>query len=147
MGVCSSFLESRRLLKEACVKRAIFRFTDTVNAVCVKVYDGDTIHVLRKYGKEYIKLSVRIWGIDCPEIRTTTGEKTSQTGSYEARDFLAALLLNKIVKLECKGNDKYGRTLAKIEINGMDVSKLMIEKGYACEYYGGQKGDTFQCAK
>lgn len=107
----------------------------------IKVYDGDTITiigpVLNALNKTVHKFSIRIRGIDCPEIRTkNTDEKYV---SIKARDYARELLMGKIVKLTDISFDKYGRILAKVLINDVDFSMLICEERLAVKYYGGSK--------
>ena len=49
------------------------------------------------------------------------------------------MILNKIVFLELEEEDKYGRLLANIYIDGLDLNEYLIEKNYAYRYEGGTK--------
>jgi len=108
----------------------------TIAKVC-KVYDGDTITTIFKYKGEYNKWSIRIYGIDTPEIRTSNVEE--KAAGIAARDFLQDRILNKIVRLECKEFDKYGRLLANVFFEDQNISETMIEQNMAKPYFGGKK--------
>lgn len=122
--------------------------------VC-SVYDGDTIriivplktHVFSMRGPNAIdassdsnksnivnfhEIKVRLAGIDSPELKT-------DVNGFESRDYLMSLVLNKIVRVEILGQDKYGRFLGNVYCNGQHINKLMIEQGHAVEYYGKTK--------
>lgn len=103
----------------------------------VSCYDGDTCTVLFRWKKQDIKLSCRIYGIDTPELRTKNEEEKKK--AIEARDFLSNLILKKIIFINFMKYDKYGRPLVKLFVNNKDVSKIMIDNGFAKEYYGGAK--------
>jgi endonuclease YncB( thermonuclease family) len=108
-------------------------------AKCVKVYDGDTCHCVFFFHDVAIKFSVRLLGIDTPELKTGSHREEAKI----ARDALVELILNKIVKLHCHGWDKYGRLLGDIEtMDGINVSAYMLERGYAVRYDGGKKNIT-----
>lgn len=107
------------------------------NAKVIKVYDGDTIWVAIKYNHKYVKIKVRLLGIDTPEIRTKSLEEKEK--GILARDYLSNLILNKIVKLHCDKFDKYGRLLGKIYFKNKCVNDTMIDKGYGVSYDGGSK--------
>jgi len=49
------------------------------------------------------------------------------------------MILNKIVYLELEGEDKYGRILANIFINNINLNQYLIENKYAYKYEGGKK--------
>ncbi|MGB3457209.1 MAG: thermonuclease family protein, partial [Litorimonas sp.] len=58
----------------------------------------------------------------------------------EATEKLKSMVLGKVIKLECKGFDKYGRLLAEAyydidkQSGGTSVSDAMIEGGFAIPY-------------
>lgn len=102
------------------------------------VHDGDTIRT-----KNFTE-SIRILYIDAPEISPRVN-KTDYYG-YEARDFLKNEILNKNVKLKCKGKDKYERNLCEIypmDANTNDTKTSynyqMVRNGYACPFMNEKK--------
>ena len=110
----------------------------------IKVYDGDTITIVTALHngdltpvRELYKFNVRILGIDTPELKSkNTVEKEL---GIMARDALAALVMNKVLKLENIAYDKYGRILCNLYLNDVDISKWLIENNYATPYSGGTK--------
>jgi endonuclease YncB( thermonuclease family) len=115
----------------------------------LSVYDGDTMTLAIPFQGRPYKFSVRMEGIDTPEIKGDDKER-----ALEARDRLIELITGKrnagkevfknsvyLVWFECSGFDKYRRLLGKVysapsKTNFTDV--LIAEKhGYA--YYGGTK--------
>ena len=109
----------------------------TKAAKVVKVYDGDTITVVFKHNDEYNKWNCRIYGIDTPEIKTKNAEEKKQ--AIIVRDYLRDKILDKIVKIECLGFDKYGRLLANVFYNDKNIADAMIENNFAKAYFGGTK--------
>jgi len=105
----------------------------------IKVYDGDTITIATKLHEisPVYRFSVRLNGIDTPEIKTHS--KTEKDLAIKARDFLSGMILDKIVELKNISTEKYGRILADVYFEGYSINALMIEKGYAVEYNGGKK--------
>ena len=101
------------------------------------VYDGDTCKVVFKYKDEYIKWNCRIMGVDTPELRTRN-LKEKECG-YFVRDKVREKMLNKIVKVNCKEFDKYGRLLVDITINDCNLTEWLITNKYAYAYGGGKK--------
>ncbi|MDD4743637.1 MAG: thermonuclease family protein [Eubacteriales bacterium] len=79
----------------------------------VRVIDGDTVRVQNASGE---RLTVRIIGIDCPEL---DGEPFAE----EARRRAEELVLNQTVFLERDngGEDRYGRLLRYVWLNVPDV--------------------------
>ncbi len=96
------------------------------------VHDGDTVicHVLMhpNEGGELHEVSVRVEGINAPELNTAAGTA--------AKAHAAALLPpDTQVMLVARKRDKYGRFLARIVLpSGEDFSSLMIAAGHAVPY-------------
>jgi len=101
--------------------------------VVISVHDGDTIRT------KNLNESIRLLYINAPEVPPAV--KKANFYGYEARDFLRDQILNKQVKLKCKGKDKYNRNLCEIypvDANTDDITQsynyLMIANGYACPF-------------
>lgn len=107
-------------------------------AKITSIYDGDTCKACFALDNKMFIWNCRLAGVDTPEIRTqNTQEKEF---GYFVRDELRKLILGKIVMLYCGEFDKYGRLLIKLECSdGTEVSKWLIDQGYAFEYNGGTK--------
>lgn len=106
----------------------------------VKVYDGDTITIATKLPYEnspYYRFSVRLKGIDCPEMKTKN--KDEKDCATIARDFLREVLMNKMIILKEIELEKYGRILANVYLNEQNISLLLCEKKLAVKYDGGTK--------
>ncbi len=92
-----------------------------------QVTDGDTI-VLTSGEK------IRYLLIDTPE---STTEK--ECFGAEASEFNRSLVQGKTVALrygpECK--DRYDRLLAFVTVDGREVNRLLVERGYACTFFIG----------
>lgn len=109
----------------------------TVNAKCVKVYDGDTatFAFAPYYNGSPRTFSCRFIGYNSAEIRTKNTEEKQK--AIAARDYLSDLILNKIVKLELGSFDKYGRILVQVYlIDGLNVNSEMLKRGYGFPYDG-----------
>jgi len=109
----------------------------TVQAKVVKVYDGDTIHVVFKLFDSFYKWNCRIAHVDTPELRTKNEEEKKK--GYEVRDKLRELILNKVVRMNCMEFDKYGRLLVEIYLDDIHINEWLITNGYARKYEGGTK--------
>jgi len=97
----------------------------------IKVHDGDTI----RCGTE----RVRLLDIDAPELpgspkcegyRAARAWCDFDTG-YKSRDALREFLAQGPVGLHRQGKDKYGRTLAVVEVNGQSAGQYLISLGLA----------------
>ena len=109
-------------------------------AKVVKVYDGDTITVatpLHFDNSPIYRFSVRLRGIDCPEIRTKNDNE--KTCGKKAKQIMMDQVLNKVVTFENVDYDKYGRILADVFINGVNITQTLLEQRLAVEYNGGKK--------
>lgn len=125
-------------LSSATCEVKFFTITGDHDAKIVKVYDGDTVHaVFNPFGTGLCKFSVRLNGVDTPELRTSDPQE--KIAAVQARDVLSELILNKIVKLNCSGFDKYGRLLATIYCDNQCINNKLIYDGLANKYDGGTK--------
>ena len=106
----------------------------------IKCYDGDTITIatyLPIPESPLYKFSVRLIGIDCPEIR---GKNDSEkTCAKLAKKFIEDKLLGNIITLENVDLEKYGRILADVVYNGENLGDLLVENRLAVRYDGGSK--------
>ena len=106
----------------------------------IKCYDADTITIASKlpYKESPLyRLSVRLTGIDAPEIKGKSEEEKEL--AKQARDFVSNLILNKYVRLENVESEKYGRILADVYIGDVHLNDLLIRERYAVKYGGGTK--------
>lgn len=109
----------------------LFLFSATVFGknprVVTYVYDGDTI----KVGEE----TVRLLGVDAPEVAWKKYGKKGECYGPEAKAYLEKRVLGKRVKLQsdpkADSRDKYGRTLAYVSIRGRLINQELIRQGYA----------------
>jgi endonuclease YncB( thermonuclease family) len=92
-------------------------------ATVVRVIDGDTIEI--ENGQK-----VRMLGINTPE--------KSQTFSGEATEFLKSQVLDKEVRLEIHGTDRYGRFLGYVFVGGQNVNEQILWEGFGTLYYYGR---------
>ncbi|BAW31110.1 MAG TPA: thermonuclease family protein [Methanothermobacter sp.] len=86
---------------------------------CYHVVDGDTIDV-EGIGR------IRFVGVNTPE--------RGQPGYQEAKDFVEEMCLGKTVYLDiddAKKYDKYGRILAIVYVNGINLNAELLKRGYA----------------
>ncbi len=97
----------------------------------ISVYDGDTIRL----GDERI----RIIGLDTPEL----GHRAECEGEARAAERAKQALIGEIahgnVALHRQGTDRYGRTLARVTVDGRDVAATLIAQGLARPYAGGRR--------
>lgn len=104
------------------------------SAKVVGVSDGDTITVLRQ-GNEQVK--VRLYGIDAPE--------SSQPHGKASKANLSDMVFGKVVEIEPTDTDRYGRTVGRVIVGGVDANAEQIKAGYAWLYRQYCKGSL--CSK
>lgn len=113
-----------------------------VRAHVLKVIDGDTVRASAQiWIGQTITISVRLRGIDAPEIGSHAHCAFERDKADEAKAYLASLIEGRTVHLSDIANDRYGgRVDARIGLDdGSDVSALMLKKGLAMSYDGGHK--------
>lgn len=113
----------------------------SVAYVC-KVYDGDTFTIATKFPWDKVnvyRFSVRVKGIDCPEMKTT--DMNEKEVALLAKAELVSLVQsnNNWVVLENIIYDKYGRLCADVYIGETHLAEYMIKKRLAVAYDGGTK--------
>jgi len=97
----------------------------------VGITDGDTLTLLTA-DKEQIK--IRVAEIDAPERRQPYGTR--------ARQKLSELVFDKDVVVKVQVVDRYGRTVGRIYVDGIDVSAEMVHSGVAWVYRKYAKDDN-----
>ena len=87
-------------------------------------YDGDTCTTTE--GEK-----IRLACIDTPELR---GSRADPIPAKEARDFLNDLVAGRRVSIRRITTDRYGRTVAELSVDGVNVQQLMVVNGLASIY-------------
>jgi len=108
----------------------------------IKVYDADTITIASKlpYDESPLyRLSVRLNGIDTPEMKGKDVSSEEKEAAKAAREFVYNLVFNKYVRLENVESEKYGRILADVYIGDIHLNDLLLKERYAVKYDGGTK--------
>jgi len=110
-------------------------------AKVIAVFDGDTVLILRHCERAESGASgsaqssscsggpaikVRLAEIDAPEKEQVFGETSKRS--------LAGMVLDKQVKVSSQAVDKYGRMVAHLSVDGLNVNAEQIRRGMAWEY-------------
>ncbi len=96
---------------------------ETLTGRVVGIADGDTITVLDANRQQH---KIRLAGIDAPEKAQPFGDRSKQS--------LSTLVFDKQVVVESNKQDRYGRTVGKVLINGSDSNLAQVKAGMAWWY-------------
>ena len=89
----------------------------------VGVADGDTITILDNTNTQY---KIRLAGIDAPEKKQPFGNVSKKS--------LSDLVYGKQVTIDWNKQDRYGRTVGKVLIDGVDANLEQVKRGFAWFY-------------
>jgi micrococcal nuclease len=91
-----------------------------VSGKVVRIRDGDSIVVL----VDGAGVEVRLDGVDAPELAQPFGRR--------AKGFTSEQVFDRQVRLDLRGKDTYGRTLAEVFLpDGRSLNRELISAGYA----------------
>lgn len=101
------------------------------NARIIAVLDGDTVLVRRGGGT----VKIRLAEIDAPEVAhagvgTPVPQKAQPYGE-DSRRSLSAMVLGKQVDVVTLAVDQYGRLIAKLSMDGLEVNAEQVRRGMA----------------
>jgi len=113
-------------------------------AKCVRVYDGDTAHFAFGFpdsnDHDHIyRFRCRMSNYNSAEIKSKSPDEREM--AQKSKKALEDLILDKLVILDIREFDKYGRPLIIIEtLDKINVNEFMVKNGYGKPYNGsGQK--------
>lgn len=89
----------------------------------VYVSDGDTFRMLSWQGE---KITIRVEGIDCPEM--------TQPFGLEAKEFVVKEILDQQVTIQILKEDRYGRKVARVFYRGKQLEHELLKRGLAWHY-------------
>ena len=115
-------------------------FGDYQNPIYVRNYDGDTITFNLPDLHPIIgeKISVRVNGIDTPEIKGNCEKEKYK--AQQAKEMVAEILKDaEQITLKNMERGKYFRIAADVLIDGEDLGDMLVEAGVAVRYDGGKK--------
>jgi len=115
----------------------------TYDAQIVRVNDGDTVVIAAPFLPAPLKpeLAVRIYGVDTPEkgfrAQCPTEDQRGQAATAFTKNAVAQSQKRQVVLY---GWDKFGgRVLGDLILNGVSLRAMLIQNGFAREYYGEAK--------
>ena len=89
-----------------------------------RCYDGDTCTSTE--GEK-----IRLACIDTPELR---GKRADPIPAKAARDYLNGLVAGEEVSIRRITKDRYGRTVAELSKDGVNIQERLVDKGFASVY-------------
>lgn len=105
---------------------------ETLTGYVIDITDGDTITVLDSSRKQH---KIRLAGIDAPEkALSEKAPDTAQPFGEKSKQNLAKLVFNKNVTVDWSKLDRYGRTVGKVMVNGLDANLAQVKAGMAWWY-------------
>ncbi len=123
---------------------------DFTEAKVLKVYDGDSMTIGAFFNGSFVRLKVRVFGVDCDEIKG--GTEITRRNAKLAKQFVEKQVLNKIIGINVlngkkyngkKMSEKYNRLLAIITTpDGKNLADELIAANLARSYFGGRKDNT-----
>lgn len=96
---------------------------ETIAGKVVGVADGDTVTVLDATKTQH---KIRLSGIDAPENAQPFGQRSKEN--------LSRLVFGKQVEVVTEKMDRYGRSVGKIRVGGVDANLEQISAGLAWHY-------------
>lgn len=90
--------------------------------VVMRIQDGDSFQVRRDHRTE----SIRLYGIDCPEYQ--------QPGGQKAKKLTSSLVKGRRVDILPMDTDRYGRTVAIVQVGGLVLNAELVRMGWAWVY-------------
>lgn len=97
------------------------------------VSDGDSLKVRCEPAQGPRTLTLRVAQIDAPELRQAFGR--------QSRRALAALCQRQRARVEVLEQDVYGRSVARVRCQGVDVAQAQVRAGMAWVAPGYVRGD------
>ena len=103
---------------------------DAIPPAEIRVIDGDTFRA----GRE----TIRIENIDTPEVGNRAECDSERLLARHASDAMRRIMASASgpVQIMRNGKDRFGRTLARVTINGQDIGEQMVAAGFAVPWSG-----------
>lgn len=112
----------------------MYEFGHAYDVEVTRVIDGDTfvgdVHAHIMDSEISLRnIYFRMLDINAPE---KTG-KTKAAG-LASKAFLEGMILGKVVQVDAHSHDSFGRKLARVYYQGVNINNLMLINGYAVPY-------------
>lgn len=93
---------------------------ESVTGMATRIVDGDTYEVRTSDGET---VTVRLFGVDAPESGQPYGAESTQAAQRYVGDTRVRLLVRE--------NGPYGRTIARVHVQGRSLAELLVRDGLA----------------
>lgn len=115
-----------------------------VPAKLIKVIDGDTIKAIIIHGNLPLKVSIRVFGIDAPEVTLKSNvTPLHKEAGLKVKEYVSRIYtVDSIMQIELLKVDKYGgRYVGNVYLPGkkQTLAQHLIKKKYVKRYDGGKK--------
>jgi micrococcal nuclease len=108
-------------------------------ARCTRVIDGDTFEAVIDLGFYIsLKITVRLYGVNCPEMHP------KNDAAEAAKAYVISRIENKDIHIWSYKKDSFGRWLCDVLVDGLLLSKEIIDQGYGVPYFGDRLGDNHE---
>jgi len=122
---------------------------EEVTCFAFSIHDGDSVHIIYRVGNTPVRTSIRVLGIDTPElhpghITDPILKQAQQAAGEKARQFLASRIEKKLIKIHMVKPDKFGGRVDGFITDpetGENLSELMVKLGYGKPYNGEKKSE------
>jgi micrococcal nuclease len=94
-----------------------------IHGKVIKIADGDTFTMI--FDNDF-DVRVRLNGIDCPE--------KNQPFSKRAKQLLSDFIFGKMVVVQYKEKDRYGRVIGDVFVDGLNINYEMVKLGLAWHF-------------
>ena len=115
----------------------------TYDAQIIRVNDGDTVVIAAPFLPAPLRpeLAVRVFGVDTPEKNHLAKCESEKQRGLAATEFTKKMVnQSQQRQVVLYGWDKFGgRVLGDILLNGQSLRMLLIQNGFAREYFGEAK--------
>ena len=103
-----------------------------------RVVDGDTVDMLVDLGFDvHVRERLRLYGVDTPETRTRDEEE--RKAGIKAKEYVEEMIGGREVEISTEEKGKFGRYLAIVYVDGLNLNRELIGRGMAREYFGEKK--------
>lgn len=126
MWLCFSFIRPPEMFGRAVAVAAACVFSCSAGAASYRVIgiaDGDTITVL---DDDERTVKCRLYGIDAPE--------KAQAYGAQSKASLSEMTFRRVAEIGFTGRDRYGRSICKVTVDGLDVNREQLVRGMAWMY-------------